>query len=225
MSSKGAIIVLLTCFLVHVLYCLDTPSYFVENDYSNTVLAIHISNGVCLLLFPLFGWMADVWFTRYQTIRASLIALTSSMAAVTVVLMIFITLFQLRFLTHHTWVVVVGSLIFISLITSIGMFEANAIQFGMDQLLEASSSQLSAFIHWYYWSMHLGQLLFFLVGIAVSFSFPASTFIKSGNDRYLQDLGITLLLTAGTSMVLVSLALLCYTARVTCTLRRRVEIP
>ena len=29
------------------------------------------------------------------------------------------------------------------------MFESNAIQFGMDQMLEASSEQLSSFIHWY----------------------------------------------------------------------------
>ena len=35
----------------------------------------------------------------------------------------------------------------------------------MDQLLEASSTQLSAFIHWYFWNMHIGPLLsFYVVG-------------------------------------------------------------
>ena len=34
----------------------------------------------------------------------------------------------------------------------LGMFESTAIQFGMDQLLEASSNHLSTFIEWYYWS-------------------------------------------------------------------------
>ena len=33
-----------------------------------------------------------------------------------------------------------------------GMFESTAIQFGTDQMIEASSNQLSTFIHWYYWS-------------------------------------------------------------------------
>ena len=33
----------------------------------------------------------------------------------------------------------------------------------MDQLLEASSTQLSTFVHWYFWAMHLGQQLLFLI--------------------------------------------------------------
>ena len=36
------------------------------------------------------------------------------------------------------------------------MFEAVGIQFGMDQMVEASSDQISAFTHWYYWSMNIG---------------------------------------------------------------------
>ena len=41
----------------------------------------------------------------------------------------------------------------------IGFFEANAIQFGLDQLLEAPTQQLSAYIHWYYmyWSQNVGH--------------------------------------------------------------------
>ena len=35
-------------------------------------------------------------------------------------------------------------------LTGIGMFESTASQFGMDQMLEASSDKLSTFIHWYY---------------------------------------------------------------------------
>ena len=41
----------------------------------------------------------------------------------------------------------------------IGLFESTAIQFGMDQMLEASSDKLSTFIHWYYWSSNLGRLV------------------------------------------------------------------
>ena len=46
--------------------------------------------------------------------------------------------------------------IFILITTAgLGMFESNAIQFGMDQMLEASSEQLSSFVHWYFWCAHL----------------------------------------------------------------------
>ena len=44
------------------------------------------------------------------------------------------------------------------------MFEANAIQFGMDQMLEAFSEQLSPFIHWYFWCAYVGPLSVFYVG-------------------------------------------------------------
>ena len=47
------------------------------------------------------------------------------------------------------------------------MYEANAIQFGMDQMLEASSRKLSSFIHWYYWSLHLGPLIIFYILLAL----------------------------------------------------------
>ena len=40
-----------------------------------------------------------------------------------------------------------------------GLFEANAIQFGLDQLLEAPTPKLIAFIHWYYWTHNVVQLV------------------------------------------------------------------
>ena len=40
-------------------------------------------------------------------------------------------------------------------------FEANAIQFGLDQLLEAPTPKVFSFIHWYYWSQNVGGLVMF----------------------------------------------------------------
>ena len=41
----------------------------------------------------------------------------------------------------------------------LGIYEANAIQFGMDQMLESSSEQLSSFIHWHFWCVNIGPLI------------------------------------------------------------------
>ena len=48
-------------------------------------------------------------------------------------------------------------------IIGLGLFQANAIQFGLDQLLEAPTPKLIAFIHWYYWAQNVGSLAFFYV--------------------------------------------------------------
>ena len=51
------------------------------------------------------------------------------------------------------------------------MFEANAIQFGMDQMLEASSNQLSSFIHWYFWGANVGPLFVYYVIVSLGYIF------------------------------------------------------
>ena len=56
-----------------------------------------------------------------------------------------------------------GVLFLVTGLAGLGMYEANAIQFGMDQMLEASSEQLSSFIHWYFWCVHTGPLIVFLL--------------------------------------------------------------
>ena len=53
--------------------------------------------------------------------------------------------------------------------TGVGLFEANAIQFGLDQLLEAPTPKLIAFINWYYWTHKVVQLvaMYLTVGLHV----------------------------------------------------------
>ena len=58
----------------------------------------------------------------------------------------------------------------IPLITiGVGLFEANALQFGLDQLLEAPTPKLIAFIHWYYWTHNVVQLvaMYLTIGLIV----------------------------------------------------------
>ena len=38
-------------------------------------------------------------------------------------------------------------------------FESNAVQFGLDQFLEAPSEDLSVFLHWFVWTRTLGEML------------------------------------------------------------------
>ena len=49
-------------------------------------------------------------------------------------------------------------------IVGMGLFEANAIQFGLDQLLEAPTHK---HIHWYYWSKNVADLVFFYLVLGI----------------------------------------------------------
>ena len=131
--------------------------YHLETFTSFEVLAV--THAVVYLLYPLLGWLSDVYFTRYKVIRFAfiimiLVAFGSSLVALSVVL-------DINIVHHEIGKIMVMLLIipaFLSVLLSLGLFEANAIQFGMDQLLESSSDQLSSFIHWYYWSSYVDTL-------------------------------------------------------------------
>ena len=67
----------------------------------------------------------------------------------------------------------------------LGMFESTAIQFGMDQMLEAPSEQFSTFIHWYYWSSVWGQPLIVYIYKGVLFYFSQCKYqVDESTDQY-----------------------------------------
>ena len=68
---------------------------------------------------------------------------------------------------------------------AMGLFESTATQFGMDQMPEASSDQLSMFVHWYYWSCNVGHLvvLYVLFVILVFYSQCTITACETAESR------------------------------------------
>ena len=62
------------------------------------------------------------------------------------------------------------------------MFESTVIQFGTGQMIEASSNQLSTFIHWCYWSLYIGNFCIDIIaaGIIVYLSYCQITHNSTG---------------------------------------------
>ena len=175
MANKGALTVIVCCFLIHALAALDMPSYFVNSQYPfSKIIAINIGFRVSLLLFPVFGLLADMYFTRYRMIQVSFVSLIVFLISGLIIGNLFdgnvfpwILKEQLSARTLLTVGSIMSAFIILLSTASVGLFEANAIQFGMDQLLEASSRQLSKFIHWYFWSMLLGQEVVFCIVLGI----------------------------------------------------------
>ena len=159
----------LFCFFVHFAL---TANYFLFSVSSDSSMAfVSLVQAVTLMGFPLLGWLADACCSRYRFVRFSIIlSATSSLLILGYELvLLFLSYFHVYIGIDPVplYITVVVVILMVSAIVSLGMFEATAIQFGMDQMVEASSDQISAFIHWYYWSMNIGVGVMALVGSGV----------------------------------------------------------
>ena len=115
--------------------------------------------GLTFMLYPIGGLIADLRYGRYKVIKMSLInnwvgAILASVLGV---------LFSAKVYSHALALTVaysVAAFLFITLFgLGIGGFQSNAVQFGLDQLLDASSEELSLFLHWFVWTEHFGELI------------------------------------------------------------------
>ena len=115
-------------------------------------------------LYPLLGWLSDVYFTRYKVIRLAFII--TSIAGTGGTIVFIPTVWDINLLHNQissNILIILAFLGILAIVLGLGLFQANAIQFGMDQLSESLSYQLSSFIHWYYWSNYVGQYVLYLM--------------------------------------------------------------
>ena len=133
--------------------------------------------GLLYLSYPVFGLLSEVFRWNFKTILVSFIL----MALSSIVMLVTSTVWIIG-VDNSLWpqmhnIIVLAQVPFLVIgIISVGMFEANAIQFGMDQMFEASSKQLSSFIRWYFWCAHIGAtlMIYLVIGVCLyGFSYKA----------------------------------------------------
>ena len=169
MFLSGTRIVLLCCFLVHFVWV--HSRYFelqlCSDEFNLLVEAVQAITHLC---YPVLGFLGDRWFSHYSLMLVSIATTMFIGLFGVVVLIVSISIIYINptALYLDSWYgVPIVSLPLVATIVTLGMFEANAIQFGMHQMLEANSYQLSTFIHWYYWSIHASRGLMVLVSVGV----------------------------------------------------------
>ena len=166
---NGSKLVLLSCVLVHC-FIVTSNNWVKLTMNKGDILQWNISQGISFLLYPLLGWIADVYVSRYKMIKLSFVLLM--IGSLLMLAGGIERIFEKNFSSDvSTWKMVLSIIIFLISISGIGIYEANAIQFGMQQLLEASSEQLSGFIYWYYWSFQIGPLITYYVSVPIFFYF------------------------------------------------------
>ena len=155
-------VVVIICSITIQLLNLARSIHLERYERSYSKLASFAFLGLLFLSYPLLGYIADVCHTRYRTIKCSFIFL---IVGCTIGLIMFligipVSLAIEKRLQAMSYIQVIAVITIIALITTgVGLFEANAIQFGLDQLLEAPTPKLISFIHWYYWTHNVVQLI------------------------------------------------------------------
>ena len=126
------------------------------------MLLLGTCTGLIFLIVPLAGILADMYLTRLKAMVYGIYIQLIGTVLVLIITIVFMINENLDSQWYLSLVVVVAyALIQLGLALS----EANAIQFGTDQMPEASSSQLSAFVHWYFWSLFIGQGFLILLNL------------------------------------------------------------
>jgi len=111
-----------------------------------------------VLLYPLAGWIADVYFGRYKVIRHCIMLMWVTMTTTTVMMALHYYHHDNRILAD---IVNYGVFPLAIVIMNLGLagFKANIIPFGTDQLMDAPSDQLSAYVHWFVWTLYFSVAL------------------------------------------------------------------
>ena len=137
--SRGAILVLLLNYLVMNSISLVYP-YIYTNDNAIVVEGLV---GFALIL-PLAGWLADAYIGRYKVISCSMwiMWMASVLATLSSVLAYLVN-------GYSDANDKVSSILLVVLVIGLAAYQANIIQFGMDQLNDASTTEMKSFIIWY----------------------------------------------------------------------------
>ena len=167
--------ILLACFLIHI--HLLSGQFWIYFANRNSALSFSFIQGILYLLYPVCGWVADVFVSRFKIIKWSFgIILIGSLMFIVAIVLAF--LFPTTAEVDTAIFFCFDTLVFLFVMVGLGMFEANAIQFSLDQMMEASSEQLSSFIHWYFWCAHAGSLVMFYFFVSVLVLFINGLFKK-----------------------------------------------
>ena len=144
-------------FLI-LFYSLNAYNYFTPPQMEAVYLIVR---GVVHLMYPLAGFISDAYFGRYKVILASLNVVWVGSATLAAGFAKRDPIFDSNY-EDGIWSVGGVTLIAIGYaIMGVGLagIRVNLIPFGVDQVPEASSGELSSYFHWYYWSLAVGKLL------------------------------------------------------------------
>ena len=170
LPSKAAVLILLWSAIVGTAYSLATDATVAigivlaqdKIKFNNVLINIlipYVCLALVMLLYPLSGFMADIWCGRYKSVIISMCILMCSFIGFAVGCVLNL-INDIHHINYHSelykvgkdFLIVIVVLAFLLFIIGLSGFQANFIQLGLDQLHEAPSEYLGIFVHWAMWA-------------------------------------------------------------------------
>ena len=172
LKNKGAILIIVWSFLVSSVF------HFVRAGYQRNLREEYVSlGGVVLvltaLLFPIGGWLADAYIGRYR-----MICYSTWMMWIGAIFIVAGEIFASVNGTYNTAIKeYVIYTMFAVMAMGFGGFQSNIIQLGVDQLIDASSTEITSFITWY-------VLILYASGITLQFTTECIVYMQPNDKLY-----------------------------------------
>lgn len=197
-KSNGAILILIVTCMINISFngaLGDILGKFMR-DFLHireagimTALGIVFVRSIPQLAYPVAGWIADVHFGRYRVILTSLWLMLTGYAIILITYIVknYYNSNAGEYITY----LAIFPIAFLAINIGLAAFQANIIPFGLDQMPDASTEELSAFIHWYYGSRNLVAGVIPLVACYVGV-FNITTVVISASEVVLVTIALVL---------------------------------
>ena len=154
-KSKGAILMIWVSTAVYFYLSYDDSKYLKiihALNNRNSLFFLYLTS-ILRIFFPLFGWIADTWIGRYRAILYGLYSLILGC--------VFLTGSVIAYCYEFNPLVSEIFFYMYSVFNSLGLaaIYANILPFITDQMIGASSDELSAAVHWWFWSFHFPSMV------------------------------------------------------------------
>ena len=206
LKSKPAILILIWSFLTSILHCvfidpsvliipLTVASLQVYDKFFYYILiavigTVYVFFAILQMFYPLAGYLADVKYGRKKCVISSLWSSITTTILLGLCGFVAVSLFFDRgwpYVVIRVIAILLGipALIVATIfVSSVVAFNANVIQFGLDQLHDSQTEHLILFIHWYVLLSYVGiELIKTLISISTNFWSVCVTYFQLDYDQ------------------------------------------
>ena len=146
LKNRGALLTLFWSFLVTGVF-----NFYVKQNYGLVLNIQLVAGGLTLTIA---GWLADIYFGRYRVIHLSMWIIWISIILATASSVVAELVESYSNISKY-----ISGALMVTGIIGFGGFQANIIQFGIDQLCDASTTEITAYISWYIWCCYSSEFL------------------------------------------------------------------